>query len=233
MASSTPQKALPTVGALLRRRLREIKRTPAELAEAVEVPVEYIDALIAGTRRPPLPARTDIYPKMTSFLRLAREEIATAARAERASVRRKHPGPSADIRRELLALCERAKARQLERRRASRGDAELTALLDRLLDVTQGAVRRLLDDQISLRLAAADRASSYVAMRYRILEFLDATAETLTEDHLAEFVRPRVQHWDVDLATGVLRVVLRPQEPRERRRGPPVTRAAGAGRRQS
>jgi hypothetical protein len=47
----------------------------------------------------------------------------------------------------------------------------------------------------------------------------------VTIDHLAEFVQPRIARWDVDLPTGVLRVVLRAQEPRERvRRAPPSGR---------
>ena len=62
-------------------------------------------------------------------------------------------------------------------------------------------------------------------MRLRVLEFLDATPDTVTLDHLAEFVQPRIARWDVDLPTGVLRVVLRAQEPRERVRRAPAGRS--------
>ncbi|MBI4500528.1 MAG: hypothetical protein HY700_05145, partial [Gemmatimonadetes bacterium] len=51
-------KKVVKVSELLRERLKETKRSAAELAEAVEVPEEYIDQLIAGRRRPPLPSRT-------------------------------------------------------------------------------------------------------------------------------------------------------------------------------
>jgi hypothetical protein len=96
-------------------------------------------------------------------------------------------------------------------------------------------VRRVLDDQIGLRLAAAEQGRSYVDMRHQVLEFLDATPETLTPEALAEFIEPRIARWDVDLRTGVLRVVLRAQEPRERsRRGlrgrAPRSSATGADR---
>jgi len=84
----------------------------------------------------------------------------------------------------------------------------------------QGAVLRLLDDQISLRLAANERGTTYMVLRLKVLEFLDVTADTLTTDHFAEFVRPRIARWDVDLETGVLRVSLRSQEPRQRPRAP-------------
>ncbi|MGH7699071.1 MAG: hypothetical protein ACREMJ_00905 [Gemmatimonadales bacterium] len=219
--SSPPSKPPDTVSELLRRRLREVKRSPEELAAAVEVPTHYIDDLIAGSRRPPLPGRTDIYVRMTSFLRLRRNDIAACASAERAVAAAVAAGPGARVRRLVLDLCEPGTARALERRRARDGSAELAAFIQRLLDVTQGAVRRTLDDQIGLRLRAAERGSTYLAMRFRVLEFLDVTADTLSAEDLSEFLRPRVALWDVDLASGVLRVVLRTPGARDRpaRRG--------------
>ncbi|MGH8698753.1 MAG: hypothetical protein ACREVS_19860 [Burkholderiales bacterium] len=209
---------------LLRQRLREISRSPKELAEALEVPAHYIDDLIAGCRRPPLPGRTDIYAKMTSFLRLGRNVIVACARAERADgAPATAAGPKSEVRCLLLALCEPGTARALEQRRARSGGAELTGLIQRVLDVAQGSVRRVLDDQIGLRLAAAERGSSYLAMRFKVLEFLDATAATLTPEDLSEFLQPRVSRWDVDLETGVVRVVLRAQWPRERSSRPVAT----------
>lgn len=217
MTSSSPPSKLPaTVGELLRQRLLEIKRTPDELAEAVGVPTQYIDDLIAGSRRPPLPERTDIYGKMTSFLRLGRNDVVACARAERAAAPATASGPEAEIQGLLLALCEPATARELEQRRAGRGSAELAGFLQRVLDVTQGSVRRVLDDQISLKLKAAERGSTYLEMRFKVLEFLDVTAETLTTEDLTEFLQPRIARWDVDLETGVVRVVMRSQAPRER-----------------
>jgi hypothetical protein len=208
-----------TVAEVLRRRLRELKRTSRELAEAVEVPPEYIDELIAGSRRAPLPGRTDLYERMTAFLRLGRNDLTNCARAERAAAVTGHrPGPQADVRRILLELCEPATARQLEKRRTRAAVQELTSLLERLLGVTQGAVRRVLDDQIGLRLSATQSGRSYEAMRLRVLDFLDATPDTVTMEQLNEFILPRIGRWDVDMKTGVLRVVLRAQEPRERSR---------------
>src|SRR5207247_6810452 len=87
-------------------------------------------------------------------------------------------------------------------------------------EVTEGGVLRLLDDESSLRVAANERGTTYMVLRLKVLEFLDVTADTLTTDHFAEFVRPRIARWDVDLETGVLRVSLRSQEPRQRPRAP-------------
>ena len=217
MTSSPMAKPAATVAGLLRQRLREIGRSPKELAEAVAVPAHYIDDLMAGCRRPPLPERTDIYPKMTSFLRLRRNDVVTCARAERAGAAAdKRPAPGSRVRTQVLGLCEPRTARALELRRARRGNAELTDFIQRLLDVAQGAVRRTLDDQIGLRLQAAERGSTYLEMRFKVLEFLDVTADTLTTTDLTEFLQPRIARWDVDLETGVLRVVLRAQGPRDR-----------------
>jgi hypothetical protein len=215
------KKPIP-VGKLLRQRLRETQRSPKELAEAVQVPPEYIDDLIAGRRRPPLPGQTDLYDRMTSFLRLSRNDLALCAQAERdATAPTRTSGPRANVRRLLLALCEPSTAEKLEARRARNGGAELTDFIQRLLEVTQGAVRRMLDDQIGLRIAAERDGRTYAAVRLQVLEFLDATPDTLTASDLAKFFQPRVTLWDVDLETGVLRVVLRAQEPRERHRRRP------------
>ena len=230
MTSSPPSKLPATVGALLRRRLREVNRSREQLAEALEVPAGYLDELMSGTRRPPLPGRTDIYEKMTSFLRLGRNDLAACASAERADAARAAiPAPEPGVRRLLLDLCEPGTARALERRRAQRGSAELAGFIQRLLDVTQGAVRRLLDDQISLRLAAGARGTTYLDLRLNVLEFLDATPDTLTTDDLTEFVQPRIARWDVNFETGVLWVAMRGHEPRERaRRAPSAARPPAA-----
>lgn len=212
-----------TVGELLRRRLEETSKSPEELAEAAQVPPEYIDELLDGTRRPPLPGRTDVYDKMTRFLRLARNELATCASAERAAADERPSIPDAKIRRLLFSLCDPQTAKELERRaRGKQGAAELADFVQRLLDVTHGAVQRMLNDPLVLRAAATQRGSSFTAVRLRVLEFLDKTPGMLTTGDVEEFIRPRVNHWGVDFETGVLRVVLRGQEPRERERRAPA-----------
>jgi len=57
MAAALPLKRPVKVGELVRRRLRELKRTPRELADAVQVSEIYIADLVAGRRRPPAPGR--------------------------------------------------------------------------------------------------------------------------------------------------------------------------------
>lgn len=213
---SSPVSGPPvTVGELVRRRLKEMTRTVEELAEAVEVPLEYIEDVIAGIRQPTL-GRTDIYERITSFLRLGRNDLAGCLPPEDPP---RVTGPGVQVRRILLGLCEPKTAETLEQRRAKHGGAELTGLCQRVLDVAQGAVRRVLDDHTQLRLAAAESGRTYPDMRFHVLDFLDATPGTVTIRALQEFVTPRIARWDVDLETGVLRVVMRPSERRRALRG--------------
>jgi hypothetical protein len=205
------------VSELLQRGLRETEQSAADLAEAVQVPHEYMADLVAGRRRPPRPERTDLYEGITSFLRLGRNELSGCASAELAvTALPRGSGPPAKVRRALLELCEPATAQKLERDRTKQGSARLTDLIQRLTDVAQRAVRRKLSDQVTLRIAARQGGSTYVAMRFRVLEFLDATADTLTHDHVTGFIQPLVGFWDADIETGVLRVVMRPNDNQER-----------------
>jgi len=129
------------------------------------------------------------------------------------------------VRRFLLGLCETKTAEELEQRRAKQGGEELTGLCQRLLDVAQGAVRRVLDDHTQLRLGAAECGRSYPDMRFHVLDFLDATPSTVTVRALNEFLTPRIARWDVDLETGVLRVVMRPSDRRRVPKGRALARA--------
>ena len=219
MAAATPLKQPVKVGLLMRRRLRELKRTPRELAAAVQVSETYIADLLAGRRRPPAPGRTDVYERMTKFLRLHRNDLPTCARAERESLgsrrRRLHP----TVRRALLELCEPVKARTLARRLGNTRGAALELLIaGRLLEVAQGFVRRQLDDEVGIRVAATREGCNYLDVRMRLLDFLDASPDVLTLEIYQDFVRPRVAAWDLDLDNQAMRIVLRSQEPAPRQK---------------
>src|SRR3989440_2799329 len=110
MPAALPLKDPVKVGQLLRRRLRELKRTPRELAEAVQVSEDYMADLVAGRRRPPAPGRSDLYTPMTQFLRLHPDDLPTRARAERASAAAgARPDPRAG--RPRLGVCAPGRAR--------------------------------------------------------------------------------------------------------------------------
>ena len=120
------------VRALLAQRLTELEQTSPALAEAAEVPPEYIDDLLAGNRPPPLPGRSDFYDRIASFLKIALSDIDLCATFERGDPTKAKPKtPKPVIRSALLELCDPKTGQQLEARRAKQGPAaelEITSL---------------------------------------------------------------------------------------------------------
>ena len=209
MPAALPLKDPVKVGQLLRRRLRELKRTPRELAEAVQVSEDYMADLVSGRRRPPAPGRSDLYAPMTKFLRLHRNDLPTCARAERAAaVAAGRPDP--EVCRQVLELCAPERQRLLQRRFARPEGVELErVIVGRLLLVAQGFVNRKLEDEVGLRMAATRDGCTYLEARMRLLEFLDADSASLTPRDCEEFLRPRINTWDIDLETHAMRIVLK------------------------
>jgi hypothetical protein len=217
----------PPLGELVRGALRDQGRSLDDLADAAQVTRAYMQELVGGRRRPPLPGRGDVYDKMAAFLRISRPLLEASALAGR-QARAADPaaGPAPEVAEALLALCEPETARVLKRRRARDGGAELAQVTRRVLDVVHGLVRRMMDDELGVRVAAMSSGSTYVAVRVALLEFLDTTPETLTLADLTQHVVPRVARWDVELEGNIVRVVLRPSEPRESGRRRPQARRA-------
>jgi transcriptional regulator with XRE-family HTH domain len=197
------------VGRLVQRRLRELKRTPRELAEAVGVSEVYIADLVAGRRRAPSPGSA-VYGPMGKFLGLHRDDLPTCARAERAAER---PGGRAapEVRRKVLDLCHPEHAKAIERRFARPEGAELEwVVVGRLLEVARGFVSRKLDDEVGLRVAAGREGRPYLDVRMRLLEFLDVVPDSLTTQDCEDFVTSRIATWQIDPESQAMKIQLRP-----------------------
>jgi hypothetical protein len=190
------------VGVLLRRRLKELERTPADLAEAVQLPIDYIEDLLSGKRRPPQPGWTDLYDRMTQYLKFGRNELSASAIAERIARAEGPKRADARVRDLMLTLCDPATAATFQGKSGKPHPAD--PLAQRLLEVVQASVRH---DTMTYR-ATMRPGRNHVQMRGRVFEFLDITIESLTVADFEEFVRPRVATWDVDRDSGVLKVVF-------------------------
>jgi hypothetical protein len=120
----------------------------------------------------------------------------------------------------LLSLCGPATVPAVTRRLAASRDAGAleTLIADRILEVAQGYVRHQLSDEVGIRVAASREDCTFVEMRMRLLDFLDATPSSLTVDDHEAFVRPRIERWDIDLETHAMRIVLRSNDPEPRQR---------------
>ncbi len=196
------------VGRLVQRRLRELKRTPRELADAVRVSETYIADIVSGRRRAPAPG-SNVYVTMGKFLGLHRDDLPTCARAERAAER---PGgrPAAEVRRIVLGLCEPQHAKALERRFARPEGAELEwVIVGRLLEVARGFVSRRLEDEVGLRVAAGREGRDYLDVRMRLLEFLDVVPDSLSIQDCEEFVSSRIAAWEIDFDSRAMKIQLR------------------------
>jgi hypothetical protein len=215
-----------TVRRLLAERLKETKQSSEELARAIEVPGRYVHDLLVGSRRPPAPARTDVYDRMTRFLKLGRTDLVDCATAELADVPVDSAPPATAVQDRLLDLCVGRTASRL-RRQMRLENASMVDLFARVLAVVQVKACRSLADQIPLRIAATRNGASYPEVRMRVLEFLDRTPATLTVDDLLEFVLPVIAEWDVD-ENGVLKVVLRAAASTERHQRRPLVRSGRA-----
>jgi hypothetical protein len=160
----------------------------------------------------------DVYAPMTKFLKLHRNDLPTCAKAERDGETKSRRRPHPAIRDQFLALfLDPVRGRALARRLARKDGVMLErVIVGRLLEVAQGFVRRQLDDDVGIRIAASRDGCTYLEKRMKLMEFLDATAEGLTPEDGEEFVRPRIAGWDIDLDTNAMRIVLRSQDPAPR-----------------
>jgi len=209
MPAPEPLKSPVPVGQLVDRRLRELKRTPGELAAAVRVSEDYIEDLVAGRGLPPAPG-SGLYPPMGKFLRLHRNDLPTCARAQRAAARPRRHRPAAAVERAVLGICDPKVARSLTRRLGRADGAELSRLIvERLLEVAQGFVRNRVEDEMAMRAAASRAGRPYLDGRMRLLRFLDSSAESLTVADCEEFIVARVASWAYDAESGAMRIVLR------------------------
>jgi hypothetical protein len=191
------------------RRLRQLKRTPSELAAAARVSETYITEIMAGRRRAPAPG-SDVYVTMGKFLGLHRDDLPSCARAERAAERPGQRRPSPEVRRLLLDLCDPQQAKTITRRLARPDGAELEwVIVSRLLEVARGFVIRRLEDEVGLRVAAGREGREYLDVRMRLLEFLDAVADSVTTEDCMDFVIPRIALWGIDLESRTMRIQLR------------------------
>ena len=71
---------------------------------------------------------------------------------------------------------------------------------------------------MGIRVASGREGCTYLELRMKLLEFLDATPSSLTATDVEDFFRPRIGTWDLDFETQTMRIVLRTQEPAPRQK---------------
>jgi transcriptional regulator with XRE-family HTH domain len=202
------------VSLLIRHRLNELELDQKDLAAAAQVTESYISQLLTRKKVPPAPGRTDIYERMSEFLRLPPGELSKLADVQRQEDLKKRvtepPRPLFKATRELvLRKCEPERRREVQRIFEKEPFGEFERLItQQLLDVAQGIAKEELRSEEWLRLMAQLSGRTYEQMRVAILDFLDTDVFNVSLENCVSFLDPMIDSWDIDLRTFGMEVVL-------------------------
>lgn len=190
---------------LVRSRLVTLGSTQKELARAAEVADSYISQLLSRKRAPPAPDRTDIYPKLESFLRLEPGALGQLAEIERTEELKQRlartPIPLFQGFRDLiLGKCVAHKRDEVRMVFERHPFGTLERLITgKLLDVVQRIARQELDSESWIRLAAQVGSRTHEEMRVMVLEFLDTDIFRVSRENCVAFMDPLLESWDIEL----------------------------------
>jgi hypothetical protein len=199
---------------MIKQRLEELDLEQKDLSNAAGVTDSYISQLLARKKLPPLPDRTDIYPKMEKFLKLPAAKLSELAAHERAEeLKKKLPGSPmplyAEIRNFVLEKCAPAKQKEMRAIFEKQPFGELERLVtQKLLDVVKRVARQELESEKWLKSVAQLNGRSYEEMRVGILEFLDADVLNISGEDCASFLDPLIDSWEIDLANFGMEIIL-------------------------
>jgi transcriptional regulator with XRE-family HTH domain len=202
------------ISLVIKRRLEELDLEQRDLASAAQVTESYVSQLLTRKKAPPAPARTDIYDKMSKFLKLPDGHLAKVAELQRQEeLRRKLADPPAPllkgVRELVLRKCKPGKQKQVQAIFEKQPFGELERLVtQKLLDVVKRVAKEELESENWLRLVARLSKRSYEDMRVSILEFLDTDVFDVSIENCVFFLDPLIESWDIDLATFSVEIVL-------------------------
>jgi len=199
---------------VIRHRLKELGLEQKDLAAAAQVTESYISQLLTRKKAPPAPGRTDIYDRMSEFLRLPAGELSKLADFQRQEELKKRVAEPArplfkECRELILRKCEPERQKEIRRIFEKEPFGELERLVtQKLLDVAQGVAKEELRSEEWLRLMAQLSDRSYQQMRVAILEFLNTDVFNVSIENCVSFLDPMIDSWDIDVKTFGMEVVL-------------------------
>ncbi len=202
------------ISLVIKHRLEELGLDQRDLASAAQVTESYISQLLTRKKAPPAPARTDIYDKMSKFLKLPEGELAKVAELQRQEELKRilaDPPPPLfkGVRELVLRKCKPGNQKQVRAifERQPFGEVE-RLITQKLLDVVKRLASEELESENWLRLVARLSNRSYEDMRVSILEFLDTGVLDVSIENCVSFLDPLIESWDIDLATFGVEIVL-------------------------
>jgi transcriptional regulator with XRE-family HTH domain len=202
------------VSLLIRHRLNELGLDQKDLAGAAQVTESYISQLLTRRKVPPAPGRTDIYDRMSEFLKLPAGELSKLADLQRLEDLKKRvtQPPRAlfkECRELVLRKCEPERRKEVRRIFEKEPFGEFERLItQKLLDVAQGVAKEELRSEEWLRLMAQLSGRSFEQMRVAMLDFLDTDVFNVSLENCVSFLDPMIESWDIDVKTFGMEVVL-------------------------
>jgi hypothetical protein len=204
------------VALVIRRRLRDLELEQRDLAVAARVTESYISQLLARKKAPPAPNRTDLYPRIESFLRLPSGELSGLAEVQRREELKKRVAEPPEP---LFPQCRALVLRKCQARSRARLRAvvekepfgELERLVtQKLLDVARSVANDEKGNEKWLRMLARFGKRSYEQIRVLILEFLDTDVFSVSLENGTFLLAHLVKSWDIDFVTFSMEIVLNP-----------------------
>jgi transcriptional regulator with XRE-family HTH domain len=205
------------VCSVIRQRLLELGLEQKDLAEAARVTESYVSQLLTRKKSPPDPDRTDIYDKMTRFLKLPKGQLAKLADLQRKEEMKRFLGDGPvplfpEVRELILRKCAPGSQKQMRAIFEKEAFGELEHLVtQRLLDLVKRVVREELGSENWLRLVGRLTGRSYEQTRVTVIEFLDTEVFNVSLEHCLSFLDPLIDSWNIDLANFAMEIVLNPR----------------------
>ena len=199
---------------VIRQRLAALGLGQNDLATAADVTESYISQLLTRKKLPPAPDRTDIYDKMTRFLKLPTGALSKLAELQRKEDLIKNLGDPPtplfhEVRELILRRCLPGKEKQMRALFEKEPFGELERLVThKLLDVVKRVAREELENENWLHLVARLSDRNYKQMRVALLEFLDTDIFNVSAEHCVSFLEPLIESWDIDLEGFGMDIVL-------------------------
>jgi transcriptional regulator with XRE-family HTH domain len=202
------------IASVIRHRLDELGIEQRELAVAAEVTESYISQLLANTKTPPAPDRTDIYDRISKVLKLPGKDLSRLADTQRREeLKRKVLDPPRplfqEFRQLILRKCVAAKRKQITNifEREPFGEFE-RFITQKLLDVAKRVAQKELEDEKWIHRVAEVSKRSYEEARVLILEFLDTDVFHVSVENCVSFLDPLIESWDIEFDSFSMEIVL-------------------------
>ena len=202
---------------VIKYRLGELGLDQKDLAAAAQVTESYISQLLARKKAPPSADRTEIYARISRFLKLPEDELSKLADIQRREKLKEKVGEPlrplhGDCRELILSKCVSVRRREVRIIFEKEPFGELERLVtQKFLDIAKVMARDQLQDVGRLPLMAALDGRTAEQIRQANLDFLAADVFDMSDEICVLFLEPLIESWDIDLRSFAVDVFLNPQ----------------------